>query len=520
MSTQNITTEDENQYLPQNPWLSCAPVLLACFVFVMDGTIANVALPHMAGSFSATRDESIWILTSYLISSGIIIPSVDFFSKYFGRKNFYIISILLFSIASFLCGTATTLGQMVFYRVLQGAGGGGLVPLSQAIMMESFPKERRGTAMALFGMGVILAPIVGPMLGGWITDNWTWPWVFFINVPVGCIAAVMAKNLLFNPPYAQRVKGVKMDWMGFGLLTLWLICLQVFFDKGNNADWFNATWICWVFTISCLSAIGFFVSQIVRKNTLVDISVFKNKEFIIGTFIQVVMMSVLYASIAILPQFLQSMMGYTAFLSGLSMMPRGLGSLTAMIICAFIADIVDKRKMVIAGLTLIGAAGLVFGFLNLQIATINIMIPNYLMGMGMGLSMIPIINLSMETLSNQQMTNAAGLQNLFKNIGGAIGTSLVATFLTRFAQAHQYMMVGKLSELNPTFVDRVQATTAALSQYTSVDVAHHMAQYSQYGTLIKQSTLWAFMDSFRIFGLLCFMLIPLLFLFKKSKSRG
>ena len=185
----------------------------------------------------------------------------------------------------------------------------------------------------------------------------------------------MAKNLLFNPPYAQRVKGVKMDWLGFGLLSLWLICLQVFFDKGNNADWFNATWICWVFAISCMAAIGFFVSQIVRKNTLVDISVFKNKEFIIGTFIQVVMMSVLYASIAILPQFLQSMMGYTAFLSGLSMMPRGLGSLTSMIICAFIADIVDKRKMVIAGLTLIGTAGLFFGFLNLQIATINIMIP-------------------------------------------------------------------------------------------------------------------------------------------------
>lgn len=270
--------------------------------------------------------------------------------------------------------------------------------------------------------------------------------------------------------------------------------------------------------LSCCNRI--FVSQVVRKNTLVDVSVFKNKEFMVGTFIQVVMNAVLYSSVAILPQFLQSMMGYTAFLSGISMMPRGLGSLTAMIICAFIADIVDKRKMVIAGLSLIGIAGISFGFLNLQIATINIMIPNYLMGMGMGLSMIPIINLSLETLSNQQMTNASGLQNLFKNIGGAIGTSLVATFLTRFAQVHQYMMVGKLSELNPVFVQKVQAAAAALSQYTSVDVAKYMAMYSQYGTLIKQSTLWAFMDSFRIFGIACFLLIPLLFLFKKSKSRG
>ena len=519
MAQQVISEDDENKYLPEHPWISSIPVLVAVFIYVIDGTIANVALPHMAGSFSATRDESMWILTFYLIASGIVIPSVDFFSRFFGRKNFYIISILLFTIASFLCGTAKSLGAMVFYRILQGAGGGGIVPLSQAIMMESFPKEKRGTAMAIFGMGVILAPILGPVIGGWITDNWSWPWIFFINVPFGCIAAFLAKNLLFNPPYAQRQKGVKLDGWGFFFLIVWLLTLQVFFDKGNNADWFNATWICWLFTGSCIAGILFFISQAVRKDTLVDLSVFKDKNFVIGTFIQVIMQAVLYASIAILPQFLQSMMGYTAFLSGCSMMPRGIGSFTSMIICAFIADKVDKRKMVIAGLILIGSAGLVFGFLNLQIAAINIMIPNFLMGMGMGLAMIPIINLSLETLSNYQMTNASGLQNLLKNIGGAIGTSLVATMLTRFAQMHQYMMVGKLSELNPVFIERVQTTTGALAQYTSIDVARHMANYTQYGTLIKQSTLWAFMDSFRIFGLLCLMLIPLLFLFKKSKSR-
>jgi DHA2 family multidrug resistance protein len=249
-------------------------------------------------------------------------------------------------------------------------------------------------------------------------------------------------------------------------------------------------------------------------------SVLRNKEFVIGTFIQVIMASVLYASIAILPQFLQSMMGYTAFLSGMSMMPRGIASFTATIVCAFLADRVDKRKLVIVGLLSLGAAGVVFGFLNLQIAQINIMIPNCIMGFGIGLAMIPIINLSMETLTNQQMTNASGLQNLFKNIGGAIGTSLVATFLTRFSQVHQYMMVGKLSETNPVFVERVQATTAALMKYTSPDMAHHLANYTMYGSLLKQSSLWAFMDTFRIFGLLCFGLVPLLFLFKKSKSRG
>ena len=324
--------------------------------------------------------------------------------------------------------------------------------------------------------------------------------------------------MLFNPPYAQRQKNIKIDGWGFFFLTIWLLSLQVFFDKGNNADWFNAPWICWLFFASCVAGICFFVSQIIRKDTLVDLSVFKNRNFVIGTFVQIVMQAVLYASIAILPQFLQSMMGYTAFLSGCSMMPRGLGSFTSMIICAFIADRVDKRLMVIAGLALLGFAGISFGFLNLQIATINIMIPNFIMGMGMGLAMIPIINLSLETLTNMQMTNASGLQNLLKNIGGAVGTSLVATMLTRFSQIHQYMMVGKLSDTNPLFVERVQATAGALSQYTHASIAHHMAQYSQYGALIKQSTLWAFMDSFRIFGVLCLLLIPLLFLFKKQKN--
>lgn len=512
-----VLQDDDSKYLPDNPWISSIPVMLAVFIYVIDGTIANVALPHMAGSFSATRDESMWILTSYLIASGIIIPSVDFFSKLLGRKNFFIISILIFTVASMLCGMARNLEEMVLFRILQGAGGGGILPISQAIMMESFPKEKRGMAMSIFGMGIILAPITGPVLGGWLTDNWSWPWIFFINVPFGCIAAILSQKYLFNPPYSHRQKGVKMDGLGFFFLTIWLLCLQVFFDKGNNADWFNAPWICWIFTISCISGVCFFISQIVRKDTLVDLSVFKDRNFVIGTLIQVVMFAILYASLAILPQFLQSMMGYTAFLSGYSMMPRGLGSMSATIVCAFIADRVDKRLLVCLGLFFLGSAGVVFGFLNLQIASMNIMIPNYIMGVGMGLSMVPIINLSLETLSNKQMTNATGLQNLLKNIGSAIGTSLVATMLTRFAQIHQYMMVGKLSELNSIFVERVQGTTAALSQYAHLSVAKHMAEYSLYGTLLKQSSLWAYMDSFRIFGVLCFVLIPLLFLFKRGK---
>ncbi len=510
--------EEENQYYPKNPWLSASAVLLAVFIFVLDGTIANVALPHMAGSFSVTRDESIWILTSYLIASGIVIPAVDWFSKVFGRKNFFIISILLFTVASLLCGLANSLLTMVLARILQGFGGGGIVPISQAIMLESFPKKDRAKAMAVFGMGIIIAPIVGPVLGGWITDNWTWPWIYFINVPFGCIAAIMCKKMLFDPPYARRQKGVKIDALGFFLLIIWIMCLQIVLDKGNNADWFNAPWICWMFGISCVAGILFFISQIVRKDTLIDLSVFKDMNFLAGTAIQVVIQAVLYASIAILPQFLQSMMGYTAFLSGYSMMPRGLGSMLSMIIVANVSNKVSNRLLVMIGLILIGSGGLVLGFLNLQISSMNIMIPNFMMGMGMGLAMVPIINLSVDTLRNDQMTNASGIQNLLKTIGGAIGTSLVATMISRFSQIHQYMLVGNLTELNTVYLEKLQGIAGVLSQHVEYSVANYMGQTMLYKQLIQQSTLWAFMDSFRIFGLMCFIIIPLLLFIKSNKS--
>ena len=515
----NINEKTGQEWKPSvNPWLMVIPVMLAVFIYVLDGTIGNVALPHMAGSFSATRDESMWILTSYLIAAGIVIPAVDFFSKVFGRKNFFIISIMMFTIASMLCGMAKNIEFMIFARVLQGFGGGGILPISQAIMIESFDKEKRGLAMSVFGMGIILAPIIGPVLGGWITDNWTWPWIFYINVPFGCAAALLCHKLLEDPPYAKKQKNVKIDVKGFIYLTIWLVTLQTVLDKGNNADWFNATWIRWTFGVSMVACILFFHSQITNKESLIDLSVFKDRNFTAGTIIQVVIQAVLYASLAILPQFLQSMMGYTAFLSGATMMPRGFGSMVAMLFTAILTNRIDNRLMVVIGLSLIGGASLAFGALNLQISNMNVAVPNFFMGLGMGLSMIPIINLSIDTLKNEQMTNATGIQNLLKNIGSAIGTSLVATMLTRFAQIHQYMLVGKLNDLNSVFVERVQSTAGALSALTEHSVANYMSQYSIYGQLVKQSTLWAFIDSFRIFGILCLIVIPLMLLIKKTKK--
>jgi len=501
-----------------NPWLACLPTMTAAFMFVLDATIANVALPHMAGSFSVSRDESMWILTSYLISSGIVIPMVDWFSKAMGRKNFFILSIITFTIASFLCGIAQTMVQMVAFRILQGFGGGGIVPISQAILLENFKPSERGKAMAMFGMVIVLAPILGPVLGGWITDNWTWPYIYFINIPIGILAWVLSDMFIFDPDYAKKQDGVKTDFVGFFFLSVWLISLQIVLDKGNNADWFNAPWICWLSFVSVIAAILFIRSQIKNKQSLVDLSIFRDKNYLVGTMVQIVMQAVLLASVAILPQFLQSLMGYDAYKSGLSMMPRGLGAFTATVLYGSFANKFDGRLLVAFGLSCIATGCMMLGNLNLQISTMSIMFPNFLFGVGLGLAMIPIITLSMATLRNDQMTNATGLQNLLKNIGGAFGTSIVATLITRGAQKHQFMLIQHLTDTTQNYVERVQTYSGAFITNYDPTTASYMAKGVINKLLLQQATLCAFIDAFRIFALASIAIIPLLFLLKNIKK--
>lgn len=513
MSTENI---QEEWKLPKNPWPATAAVMLATFIFVLDSTIANVALPHMAGSFSSSNEEALWILTSYMIASGIVLPSVAWFSGVFGRKKFFISCIIVFTVASFLCGLATSLNQMILARILQGLGGGAIVPVSQAILLENFPLNKRRMAMSIFGIGIIIAPIIGPVLGGWITDNYSWHWIFYINVPLGFLAAALTNMFVNDPPYARKKEGQKIDYVGFSFLILWLVTLQTGLDKGQNADWFSSPFICWMFGISIFSMIAFVVSQLVNDKSIIDLRVFRDKNFAFGTVLLVLVMAVLYSSIAIMPIFLQNLLRYSAFLSGYSMMPRGIGSITAIIVTGVFAKKIDDRLLIAIGLSLLGTGSLMFGFSNLQISMINIIIPNYIFGCGMGFCMIALSTISLATLDNDKMTNATGIQALLKNIGGAIGMSVVATMLSRFAQMHQINMVGFLNPLNPAFQTKVHAMTAALSKYSHVSVASTKANYLMYGELLKQSSLWSFMDAFRIFGLICFLIIPLLFFMKPS----
>ena len=330
----------------------------------------------------------------------------------------------------------------------------------------------------------------------------------------------MTKALVYDPPYAQKQEGVKADFIGFFLLTVFLASLQIVLDKGNNADWFNASWICWLSSVAIISGIAFFVSQIKNKNSLTDLSVFKDKNYFFGTIVQIVMQAVLLASLAILPQFLQALMGYDAYQSGLSMMPRGIGALCAMMLCAVLANIVDNRILVVIGLVTMGAAGWLLGMLNLQISTINIALPNILYGLGLGLAMIPIITLSVATIKNEQMTNASGLQNLLKNIGGAFGTSIVATLLSRGAQKHQFMLIQHLTDTSQQYVERLQTFSAAFVNSTDIHTAKYMGEHIIYNQLMQQATLLAFIDAFRVFALACIVIIPLIFLIKGIKKEA
>lgn len=519
--TSNINMQKIEEWKPtKNPWLVTIAVMIGTFISILDSTIANVALPHMAGSLSATNEEAMWILTSYLIASGVILPSVDWFSKVFGRRNYYIACIAIFTIASVFCGLSKSLDQMILSRIIQGIGGGALMPISQAIMLESFPKEKRGMSMSIFGVGILVAPIIGPLVGGWITDSYSWHWIFYINIPFGIIAIIASKLWIEDPPYAQKQGFQKIDYIGFGLLIIWLSSLQVFLDKGNNADWFNSTWVCWTAALSVFSMIGFFVSQLIRKNTIIDLYVFKDKNYAVGTLLLTVIMGVIYASMAIMPLFLQNLLGYTAFLSGWAIMPRGIGCIIAIIITGVFAQKMNYKLVTILGLVLLGISCLMLGNLSLQISMVNIILPNLIMGLSMGFCMMPLTTLSIKTLENHQMTNATGIQSLLKETGGAIGMSIVATLLSRYGQMHQCNMVGHLHNLNPAFQIKFEAAKNMLAQYMHVSLASIKANYLMYAELLKQSNLWAFIDAFRVFGLIALVIIPLVFLLDENKKES
>lgn len=505
-----------------NPWITMIPVMLSIFMFALDETISNVALPYMAGTFSISHNESTWIITSYLVASGVIIPMVDFFSKLIGRKQYFILSIVIFTISSVLCGLANSMGMMLIARIIQGIGGGGIMPIAQAVIFEIFPKEKLPQAMAVFGLGVIMAPILGPTVGGWITENWSWPFIYFINIPFGILCLYLTQKYVEEPPYSRKQENVKMDFSGFFFLAVWLLSLQVVLDKGNDADWFGAPWICKLFTVSVISFFAFIYIQRKKSKTgdsLINLSIFKNHNFLIGTGGQIVLMMVLMSSAAILPSMLQSLLGYTSFLSGLSMLPRGLGCFVASFLSGILVVKFGIKPTCTLGLVTLAAGGLLFGQINTNIALANIAIPNFVFGAGMVLSMVTLSNISCATLPNEAQTNASGVQNLFKNVGAAIGTSIATTMIARFSQAHQMMMVKSLTDTNQAFVERVHAISSAFISQVDPATAIHMAQGQIYGLLRQQAVLWGYVETFRYYAVAVILILPFVYFLQDNTRK-
>ena len=502
-----------------NPWLIAFSVMLGTFMEVLDTSVANVSLPHIAGTLSATPDEATWVLTSYLVSNAIILPAAAWMGAVFGRKRFLLTCILIFTASSAICGAAPSLNVLILARVLQGLGGGALQPIAQSILLESFPPSRRGVAMATYGMGVVVAPILGPTLGGWITETYTWRWVFYINLPVGALAFLMIQAFVEDPPYVKNRRPGRIDYIGFALMAIGLATLQILLDKGQEDDWFSATWVRCFTAIAIVSLILFIVRQLQIEYPIVDLRILTNRNFAVGTALITVMGLVLYSTIAMLPLYLQTVMGYSALMSGLTITPRGFGAFLSNLVVGRVIAFVDTRVLIAAGLTVLGLSGLMFSHMNLDISMPNIVWPNFLNGVGAALVFASLATTTMGRLKNEQMGNAAGIFNLMRNIGGSIGIAAVTTFLARWSQVHQGILISHLTPYDPAYQGWLATTRGALITKTGALDADAKSLGLLYGVLGQQARLMAFMDIFQVTSILVLLAVPLVLLFNKIPTR-
>jgi DHA2 family multidrug resistance protein len=507
-----------------NPWLIAATVMLATFMEVLDTSIANVSLPHIAGSLSATVDESTWVLTSYLISNAIVLPLTGWLSMAFGRKRLFIGCVIIFTISSFLCGLAPNLPLLIFFRILQGAGGGGLQPISQAILVESFSRKKQGMAMAVYGMGVVVAPIIGPTLGGWITDSFSWRWIFFINVPVGAVAILMTTALVHDPPYMFRKtfkQGLKIDFIGLGLLSVGLGFIQVMLDKGQTEDWFESRFIVSCAVIGILGLVGVILWELRQPEPLVDLRLFTQRNYSMATFMMFAMGVVMYGTTVLLPILLQTQMGYTAQWAGLVLSPGGLVTLFVMPLVGRLLGIFQPRWLVVCGFLILGVGMYRLSELSLQTGFWNFVTTWTISRAGMPLLFVPINVMAFAYVPREKTNNATGLINLTRNLGGSVGISLVTAAQSHLSQVSQSTLAGNVTAMNPMYVVRLHNLQGALlASGSNPAQAAQQAQGMLYNELLRQSAMVAYVDVFRILAWVCLGLIPLMFFMKPIKHRG
>ena len=501
-----------------NPWIVAISVMFATFMEVMDTTVVNVSLPHIAGSLSASVNEATWTLTSYLVSNAIVLPMTGWLANYFGRKRLLMMSVTGFTLASFLCGLAPSLPVLVLFRVIQGAAGGTLQPISQAILLEAFRPQDRGKAMAFWGLGIVVAPIMGPVLGGYLTDQYSWRWVFYINIPVGIASLIMTKAFVFDPPYIGQSRK-RIDYWGLGMLAVGMGALQILLDKGQDKDWFQSHLI----TALAITAFGAIVILIIRelrtRDPIVDLRVFKKRTYSAGVFLMTTLGFVLYGSLVLVPILMQTILGYSAFEAGIAMAPRGFGSFLAMPAVGVLVGKFDPRKLLAIGFGL-GALSLYqLSVLNMNAGYWDFFWPQFIQGVGLALLFVPLTTTTMAPIANRNMGNATSIFNLLRNIGGSMGIAAATTYTVR----SQQQLVNVLGQhVNPYSLnsqlttDQIQSYLASQGSdpFTAADQAHGIL----FGIVQQQAALISFLQAFLILGIFFLCMLPVLFLLKKPEE--
>jgi len=505
-----------------NPWLIAVTVMAATFMEVLDTSVANVSLPHIAGNLSAGVDESTWVLTSYLVSNAIVLPLTGWFSAMLGRKRFFIGCVVIFTLSSLLCGLAPSLPMLVLFRVIQGAGGGGMQPVSQAILVDSFPREKQGMAMAIYGMGVVVAPTIGPTLGGWITDNYSWRWIFLLNVPIGVISLLLISALIVEPVRRAAKEALKIDFIGLGLLAVGLGFLQVVLDKGERDDWFGSPFIVWGTVTFSIALVALIIRELRTDKPIVDLHLFRDRNFAISTFMMYTLGFVLYSTTLLLPILMQTLLGYTAMQSGLVLLPGGLLLLCMLPFVGILLGKISPRWIVLTGLVVMATGLFSLSHLNLN-ATRGLMVFDWAISrMGTAFLFVPINVMAFYFVPKDKMNNASGLINLARNIGASTGISFVTTMLDRRAQFHQDALAANLQMTNP-LLHKALYRISHMMMTRGPDAVHAMmqAQGMVYQELQRQAMMFSFVDNFRMMAIVCVCVIPLMFVMRgRSRSGG
>ena len=505
--------------VPQvNRWIVSLSVVFATFMEVLDTTVVNVSLPHIAGSMSATVEEGTWTLTSYLVANAIILPMTGWLARQFGRKRLLMMAVVGFTGASFMCGLAPNLTALILFRVIQGAAGGVMQPLSQAIMLEAFPPEERGKAMAFWAVCIVTAPILGPVIGGWLTDTYSWRWIFYINIPVGIVSLIMAKLFVFDPPYLKG-KPQGIDYWGIGMLAVGMAALQIMLDKGQQEDWFTSDMITVLAVIAVVLLAAFVIRELLARHPIVDLHVFRDRTYTIGVAMMTTVGFVLYGSLVLLPIILQTLLGYPALEAGVAMAPRGFGSLMFTPIVGMVIGRVGARKFLTAGILVCAFTLFWFGYLNLNAGYWDFFWPQFIQGISMSMLFVPMTTITMDAIPREEMGNATSLFNLMRNIGGSIGIATAATMLERYRQMYTNILGVHVTPYIPQSQQMLsQLRSSMMASGADPVTAGQKAQAMIFGIVQRQATMLAFLDLMKLFGGLFIIITPLIWLARPPRA--